>query len=154
MVEVLGLDDGPRAGRGGCRMSQVPPPLGSLWNPFLPSNRKAPRKTSRTAARIIAPAAPTLRERVLAYIAARGEDGATDEEGEDATGLKPQAYTPRRWELAKMGAVVDSGRRRPTRSGASAAVWVVTLGGVTAEPGRNAPTSGACATVVCGRNEP
>ena len=105
-------------------MSQFPPPSDSLWGQ-PPSHHNAPRGTSRTGAKRIASAAPTLRAQVLAYIASRGDFGATDEEGEDATGLKPQTYTPRRWELVHAGSVRDSGKRRKTKSGSSAAVWVV-----------------------------
>lgn len=109
-------------------MSQFPPPSDSLWGQ-PPSHNNAPRGTSRTGAKRIASAAPTLRAQVLAYIASRGDFGATDEEGEDATGLKPQTYTPRRWELVHAGSVRDSGKRRKTKSGSSAAVWVVVESG-------------------------
>lgn len=112
-------------------MTRTPPPSGGLWDEQPPSNHNAPRGTSRTGAKRIASAAPTLRAQVLAYIASRGDFGATDEEGEDATGLKPQTYTPRRWELVHAGSVRDSGKRRKTKSGSSAAVWVVVESGRT-----------------------
>jgi hypothetical protein len=66
-----------------------------------------------------------LRGRVLAFIMAKGADGATDDEGESELGIKPQTYTPRRGELVAMGLVVDSGVRRATGSGCRAVVWVV-----------------------------
>jgi hypothetical protein len=78
------------------------------------------------AARRIRGAVPRLLDRVLAFLVSRGADGATDEEAEKALRMKPQTYTPRRGELVKAGLVADTGRRRGTTSGRSAAVWVVT----------------------------
>lgn len=78
------------------------------------------------AARRIRGAVTGLRDRVLAFLATCGADGATDEEGETALKMKPQTYTPRRGELVKAGLVVDTGRRRSTTSGRPAAVWTVT----------------------------
>ncbi|MDX2017620.1 MAG: hypothetical protein SFY95_08295 [Planctomycetota bacterium] len=72
---------------------------------------------------MIAPHAGTLRARILAFIDAQGPAGATDDEGEAALGIKPQTYTPRRGELAALGVLVDTGRRRKTASGRPAAVW-------------------------------
>lgn len=93
--------------------------------PTPPAHHNAPPGTSDAAARSIAPLTGTLRERVLAFIRDRGPDGATDDEGEQALDLRPQTYTPRRGELVQLGCVIDSGRRRPTASGRSAAVWIV-----------------------------
>lgn len=90
-----------------------------------PACRNAPRGTSFTAADCIAGHTKDLRAHVLAYIVASGERGSTDDEGEAALAIKPQAYTPRRRELALLGLVRDSGRRRATASGRPAAVWVV-----------------------------
>lgn len=105
-----------------------------------PARRNAPRGTSDAAAERIKPHAPDARERILAFIASRGPDGATDDEGETALGIKPQSYTPRRGELARLGLIVDSGLRRPTASGRWAAVWIVPghaeRGGSTPEGGR------------------
>lgn len=77
------------------------------------------------AARRIAGHAPTLRDRVYAFIVSRGADGATDDEGEAALGIKPQTYTPRRRALVTEQRVVESGRRRNTPRGRPAAVWIV-----------------------------
>ena len=89
-----------------------------------PSPANAPRGTSDAAARSMVGVAPTVRLRVYNFLLECGEHGATDEEGEDALGIRPQSYTPRRGELVTLGAVRDSGRRRRTQSGRSAAVWV------------------------------
>lgn len=89
-----------------------------------PAHHNAPGGTSSVAATRIASAARTLRDRVYAFIASRGAHGATDDEGETALAIKCQTYTPRRNELARMGLVVDTGRRRNTASGRPAAVWI------------------------------
>lgn len=93
-----------------------------------PFPRSAP-KTSRDAAARTRTTAPTVRNRVLAYLIERGPQGVTDDEGERALGLKSQSYTPRRRELVKLGIVRDSGERRATDSGRSAVVWTVNRGG-------------------------
>lgn len=89
-----------------------------------PARRNAPHGTSRPTGDRIAEPARDLRARVLAHIVASGEYGSTDDEGETALTIKPQTYTPRRRELALLGLVRDSGRRRATESGRPAAVWV------------------------------
>jgi hypothetical protein len=91
-----------------------------------PAHHNAPRGTSDVAARRIRGAVTGLRNRVLAFLASRGTDGATDEEAETALRIRPQTYTPRRGELVKAGLVVDTGRRRCTTSGRPAAVWIAT----------------------------
>lgn len=100
-----------------------------------PANRNAPHGTSDVAARRIAGSAPNLRARILANIVACGADGATDDEGEAALGIKPQTYTPRRGELVALGLVADSGRRRNTGSGRPATVWVAVARALGAEGG-------------------
>lgn len=93
-------------------------------NPIPPAHHNAPPGTSDVAARRITHAAPTLRDWVLRAIREAGPDGLTDDEGEALTGIIPQTYTPRRGELAKQGLIVATDRRRPTRSGRPACVWV------------------------------
>jgi hypothetical protein len=90
-----------------------------------PARRNAPPGTSDKAAERIAGFSGILRDRVQAYIASCGANGSTDDEGEAALSIKPQTYTPRRRELVILGIVVDSGSRRATSSGRSAAVWVL-----------------------------
>lgn len=91
---------------------------------LIPPARRNGPDTSREAARLIAGIAPRDRERILALIVSRGPAGATDDEGEAELGIKCQTYTPRRGELARLGWIVDSGRRRPTASGRPAVVWI------------------------------
>lgn len=91
---------------------------------FLPPARRDAPATSKAAARSMVNATTTVRARVLDYIASRGPDGAMDDEGEAALGMRAQAYTPRRGELVKLGEVIDSGRTRSTASGRAAIVWI------------------------------
>lgn len=91
-----------------------------------PWRRAAPAGTSKVATARIESRAPSLRDQVMGFLISRGAEGATDEEGELALGIKPQMYTPRRRELVKLGVVGESGRRRRTDAGRPAAVWVVT----------------------------
>lgn len=80
--------------------------------------------TSKSANRQISAVKGKYRAKVLAHIRDCGTAGCTDFEGERATSMLSQSYTPRRRELAQIGAVVDSGMRRRTQSGRSAIVWV------------------------------
>lgn len=89
-----------------------------------PARRNAPPGTSEAAADQIAGHAAQQRQTVLVVIAQAGARGATDAEIEAASGLRAQSVSPRRGELVKAGQVVDSGRRRRTPRGRSAAVWV------------------------------
>lgn len=98
--------------------------LFDLGHPDMPPAQQH-SATSRDAAEKICGEAANLRAKVLAYIQGCGIDGATDEEGIDATGLPASTYRPRRVELVQAGLVMDSGRERPTRSGRKATVWVV-----------------------------
>jgi hypothetical protein len=53
-----------------------------------------------------------------------GVKGATDEELEDILGMKHQTVSARRRDLVISGLAAQSGRRRYTRSGATAQVWI------------------------------
>lgn len=65
------------------------------------------------------------RQRVLAYMLDCKDEGATDDEIEIALGLLHQTASARRRELELKGIVERTGRRRPTRSGRSAGVYIV-----------------------------
>jgi hypothetical protein len=100
--------------------------------PPIPARKKiidAPRHhTQRTSLEardsITKPTADTMRAQVYEVIHGRGSDGATDEEIQIVLSINPSTERPRRGELVTGNAVVDSGRRRPTRSGRNAIVWV------------------------------
>lgn len=80
--------------------------------------------TSRAAWIGSRPKAGTLRGALLAHLDFLAERGATDEEMQQALGIDPNTQRPRRVELHEGGFIADSGRRRPTRSGRGAVVWV------------------------------
>lgn len=97
-------------------------------NPLV--HRKAP-ETSREAADSVRASIAAQRGIVYDAYLSCGRRGSTDQEMEGLTGLSGDAIRPRRIELCgrnkKAGLpclVIDSGTRRPTRSGRSAAVWV------------------------------
>ncbi|MBO6740609.1 MAG: hypothetical protein JJ916_12190 [Phycisphaerales bacterium] len=92
--------------------------------PRPPYHKNAPEGTSEVAAAMIMPHAANQRNEVFQAILNAGEDGLTADEGQRITGVKSQSYTARRYELAKMGLVRDSGARRLTESGRPASVWV------------------------------
>lgn len=79
--------------------------------------------TSRAAAASMQAHAPVMRQQVhdLLHLSPYG---LTGDEIEMATGFAHQTVGPRLLELRKAGYVVDSGARRPTRSGRLAIVWL------------------------------
>lgn len=93
-----------------------------------PSTDTAPfvrgSQTSKEAADAISPKIAPLQKRVLDTIKSAGPNGLTDEQIRSLTGLQHSTETPRRKELSDKGLVIDSGKRRKTRSGRSATVWV------------------------------
>lgn len=108
-----------------------PEQLELLGDPGAPAIGKFQRpgaaaETQRLAAVEAYPAIGTWRRRVLAAIERTGDRGATDEELQDQLELNPSTQRPRRVELVERGFVTDSGRRRLTRSGRLAVVWVLT----------------------------
>lgn len=83
-------------------------------------------ETSVVAAEQIAPRLNKIQSAVLEYLRERGELGATQEEIQEHFGGAHATYRTRVSELRRIGRVVDSGRRRPVRSGNPAVVWVAT----------------------------
>jgi hypothetical protein len=107
--------------------------------------------TSREAAESIEPSAGTLRRMVLDEIAKVGPHGHTCDEIEALLDLRHQTASARVYELHRAipPLIVDSGRRRLTRSGRKAVVWIAAnrggnrgageeTGEETGEPGRKA----------------
>lgn len=86
---------------------------------------QAHSETSRRAAERIAPIAHTKRGMVLAYIAACGAEGATDEEMQMRIPMAANTQRPRRVELLKAGFIKASDKTRPTLAGDGATVWVI-----------------------------
>lgn len=81
-------------------------------------------ETSREAATKIKNSAPHIRGRVYDLIKASRRYGRTDEEVQIMMALNPSTQRPRRVELVRAGAVFDSGRKRKTKSGRRAVVWI------------------------------
>lgn len=83
------------------------------------------RNNAESAAANPTPASKAARRQyILDLIAAEGDWGATSDEIEQLTGWPHQSVSARFTELKASGAVVKAGTR-PTRSGRSAAVYVV-----------------------------
>jgi hypothetical protein len=93
--------------------------------PLRPGS-KGGAETSLAAARDIAPKAHLIREKVLAVVTEAGSFGCIPEEGCAKLDLPRPTVQPRFSELAAVGAIVDSGRRRRNpSSGKRAIVWVL-----------------------------
>ena len=84
--------------------------------------------TSSGAADRAAPRAPSRRELLLSMIRGAGSRGATIDELQQATGLLTQSVCPVVDVLKREGRIIDSGQRRPTRTGTPAKVWIVKEG--------------------------
>lgn len=80
--------------------------------------------TSGIAADSVKKSAVSMEEQVLRFIQGRGFTGATDDEVEVALGLRHQTASARRRGLVVQGLVKASRRRRKTRTGRPATVWV------------------------------
>jgi hypothetical protein len=95
----------------------------SLFDPGEPPPAQRHSETSLAAAAAIEPDAATLRGKCLDHLR-HAPDGATDEEQQEDLRMNPSTQRPRRIELLKAGWIRDSGKRRPTRSGRQAVVWI------------------------------
>lgn len=82
--------------------------------------------TSIAAAKQIEPVSGALRLAVYRFVKSCQSRGATDEEIQDALRMPASTQRPRRVELVQDGWVRDSNKKRPTRSGRAAVVWVIT----------------------------
>lgn len=82
------------------------------------------RDTSRGAAAKVLPSTGTKRRRVYDAIMANMSNGMTCDEVCVDTGMLVQSATSAIHTLAQDGWLVDSGQRRPTRTGVLAIVWV------------------------------
>ena len=84
------------------------------------------KTTSREAAYAVAPKAEALREQIYQAIKNAGPFGATADEAAQAIGSFPLQARPRVTELRAMDRIKPSlNRRRPSSTGRSSIVWVV-----------------------------
>jgi hypothetical protein len=81
-------------------------------------------RESREAHRLARLNAQTIRARIVAFVADRGEWGATSDEVEIAMQLPHQTVSARLVEAKKRGELLPTGERRRTRFGAVANVLV------------------------------
>lgn len=88
--------------------------------PYVPGS-----ETSREAAESVADDVAALRAIVFELFQREGEAGLTDDEIAATLELDGNTARPRRWELAQDGVIRDSGRKRKTRRGRNATVWVL-----------------------------
>ncbi len=80
---------------------------------------------------------PARRRMVYRYLLNRGGEGATDDEVIHATTIEHKSMAGTRHQLIKLGAVVDTGKTRLTRSGNPACVWRAVPGvDVSPSPGK------------------
>lgn len=91
--------------------------------------RRTDPETSAAAAYDVLPRTGTQRMRVLEFLVAQGDQGATDDETMTALAMEPSSAQTRRNELMKGGWVYDTGQVRPTHTGQDAIVWAVTPDG-------------------------
>ena len=95
---------------------------------------KTPEQASREAYASVDHA--TAKARVLEYLTMCGSEGATDDEIEVALSMIHQTASSTRRGLVKDGEVVNAGRRRVTRTGRGATVWIVRHANRTPTPHR------------------
>jgi len=80
---------------------------------------------------------PTRRRMVYYHLLQQGVEGATDDEIIHGTRIEHKSMAGTRHQLMKLGAVVDAGKTRLTRSGNPAAVWLAIPGvDVSKPPGK------------------
>lgn len=85
--------------------------------------------TSRASAAQIAPKFSARLRSMLEIFSRHASYGLTDEEGQASLDMEGNSYRPARVTLASKGMISDSGLRRKTKSGRSAAVWTITAKG-------------------------
>lgn len=105
-------------------------PLTPLDANMGPATHRPGHTTEREAALLAMPRAGTIREEIIGLLYADREGGSTQEEAALALARRLYSVAPRFAELQRMGWIKDSGRTRPTTTGAQAIVWVLTAEGL------------------------
>lgn len=111
--------------RGSCRNEKTASDQFSKVSDFNYPDRPGfkARETSRDAGDAMASRAKTLRD--AAYSILKASAGLTADEVADALRESVLAIRPRCSELAARSKILDSGLRRPNKSGRKAVVWIV-----------------------------
>jgi hypothetical protein len=82
------------------------------------------RQTSIDAYRSVADAYPAMQDKIFHVTRVSASYGLTLEQMAELSGIKLQSACGARLKLEKEGKIVSSGRKRPTKSGRQAMVWV------------------------------
>lgn len=94
-----------------------------------PSTVAGKAETSKQAAARALPRSGSDRRAVFEYVVRCGDVGATDDEIEQTLDMSHQSASARRNSLVADGWLVNSGRKRNTRTGSAASVWVLSADG-------------------------
>ncbi len=86
-----------------------------------------PDAMSQNAAEKAKPSYTQACRRILRILNQAGEDGFTDEEGQEMLHMAGNSYRPARVALVKLGYAGKSGKSRKTRSGRPANIWVALM---------------------------
>lgn len=112
---------------------QQPSPHADTERSAVPRGHRA---TSAEAADRFAQHAPRVAAQVRRAFEDAGAEGLTDHELEHALPrISVNSLRPRRNYMCKRGILADSGRRRPSHSGAMCVVWVMARHAPTTEGG-------------------
>lgn len=101
---------------------------GSLFDGPAPVRADAPVESAEAAA-AVQPSVSIRRRRVLLHVAAQNMRGIISDELEQDLGMPHQSASACLHWLERQGFIRRDGRRRPTRTGAMAGVYVVTPDG-------------------------
>lgn len=111
-------------------------------------------ETSRAARDVAVASSRNRKSQILAFIVGRGWFGATIDEISEALDILTATVCPLRLDLEREGKIVDSGRRRDTRHGRPAAVWIgagIPQRGPAAAASRRAPATPAATSAPAAR---
>lgn len=86
-----------------------------------------PDAMSQNAAEKAKPTYTQACRKILRILNQAGDEGFTDEEGQDLLHMSGNSYRPARVALVKLGYAGKSGRTRKTRSGRNANIWVALM---------------------------
>ena len=90
----------------------------------IPPYHRGGTATERQAAMSVIGHAKTLRDRAYQWLIEQGARGGTRDELDQVLAITPNVTQPRLRELEQMELIRKTDRRRPTRSGRSAVVYV------------------------------
>ena len=104
-------------------MEYTPAPYGASIYPNSPGYRRNAPETSREAAEAIAPAARTLRDRVLTVLQSAYPDSRSSDQIAQAIGITHYSVRPRVSELVAGGKVERTDDRMKNEGGRTVVLW-------------------------------